>query len=109
MKRLILFLVLAGALAAQYVTSVPQTIADITGTGATVQLLAASTNAQWVQFGALPTNTANVRWGDSNTAISRGMFIAPGGGQFLSKTNTDLSQVYVFIGSGDKVSVTWGK
>ena len=90
---------------------------DITGTGATVQLTASSITVRWVQLVTPTGNAAVVRWGDSNVSVSRGAIIAPGGGQFVppippnqnapSQNTVNLSTLYLYIASGDKVSVTY--
>lgn len=113
-KALISLILLAAAALGQGLTVITQT--DITGTGATVKLLPnTASSAQWVQFGAVRTNSSDVRWGDSNTAIARGMFMAPGGGQSIARNATypafsaDPTTIYIYIANGDKVSVTWAQ
>ena len=94
------------------------TVADITGSGAAVQI-ATSGAAQWVQITAPSGNGAVVRFGDSNVSISRGAIVAAGGGQFLPPIPVgpsagaatglyQLSTIYCYIANGDKVTVTWG-
>lgn len=86
------------------------TIADITGTGAAVAV-AGSGSARWCQLQAPSTNTADVRWGDSNVSSSRGAGIAAGGGQMTPYQAQlyNLSSLYVFVASGDKVRITCGQ
>jgi hypothetical protein len=86
------------------------TIADITGTGATVQACASCNNARWIQISTPGANTAVVRWGDANTSVSRGSLIAPGGGQYLHPDGGPyfLPRLYLYVASGDKVSITYG-
>lgn len=85
------------------------TIADITGTGAAVQV-AASGTARWIQFIAPPTNAASVRCGDVNVSTTRGLPLAAGAGQFFpfQAQLYSLSSLYCYIGSGDKLSIAWG-
>lgn len=94
------------------------TLPDITGTGATVAL-ATSGTARWVQLTAASTNAALVRWGGPSTSATQGSFIAAGGGQFVPPLPMNqnapvqnfyaLSNIYVYIASGDKVNVTYGQ
>ena len=86
------------------------TLADITGTGAAVQISASGT-ARWVQFIAPTTNTAVVRCGDSNVSTSRGLPIAAGAGQFFpfQAQVYNLSSIYCYIANGDKISIALGQ
>lgn len=96
------------------------TIPDITGTGALVAITPGTpTYARGIQITCPSTNSANVYWGDTNTSATRGSMIAPGGGQYIPSPTPrssqpspngavfDLSTVYLFIGSGDKVKITY--
>lgn len=97
--------------AANTLTSVT-TLADITGTGATVAICATCTNTvRWVQITTPSTNAQLVRWGDSSTAVGQGSLIAPGGGQKLPIAEGPyvLSQLYVYVANNDKVTITYGK
>lgn len=86
------------------------TIADITGSGVAVALTpGVHVYAHWIQIVCPSGNSAVVRWGDSNVSSTRGAQCAAGGGQFLPASGPvyDLSAIYVYIGSGDKVSVSY--
>ena len=94
------------------------TIADISGSGSAVKL-ATSGSAHWIQFTAPTGNASAVRYGDSNVSSSRGAIIAAGGGDLLpvlhvpgggqaSDSLYQFSTIYVYIASGDSLSVTWG-
>jgi len=104
------FAVLALALTCMAQTgSTYATIADITGTAATVPLSGTHVFCTMVQITALRTNTADVRYGGPLTAIARGSMIAPGGGQtevWDQPRPLDLNTMFVYIASGDKVAVT---
>lgn len=109
MKRLALAILIL--LASAFAGTSTQTLADITGTGATVAICATCGVAKWVQLTTPSTNAAVVRWGDSNTSSTRGSLIAPGGGQGLRpqiECPCDLSATYVYVANSDKVSVTYG-
>jgi hypothetical protein len=82
---------------------------EITGTAAAVQI-ASSGVARWVQFVADPGNAAAVRVGDSTVTSTSGARVAAGGGLLLpyQGANYTLASIYVYIASGDKVSVLWG-
>lgn len=87
--------------------------ADITGTGAAVALQASSTRARWVQIVCLTGNSAVVRVGDSSVTASRGIAVAAGSGFMFpiqQSTNQyyDVSTLYAYIGSNDKVTIIWG-
>jgi|SRR5579871_3310856 len=94
---------------AQAGTGTVTTIADITGTGAAVQV-AASGNARWIQFIAPSTNAAAVRCGDVNVSTTRGLPLAAGAGQFLpfQAQLYNLPTLYCYIANGDKLSIAWG-
>lgn len=76
--------------------------------------LGTATNALWVQLVAPSGNSAVVRWGDSNTSTSRGAIIAPGGGQMLPVVPGriqayDLTKIYQFCTTGDKLELVYAK
>ena len=85
------------------------TIPDITGTGAAVPLTASHVYASSIEITCASTNSAVVRFGDSNVSTSRGVRCAAGGTQMLSTQGPyfDLSTVYLYIASNDVVSVTY--
>ena len=112
--------VLANALVA------PVSSTDKTG-NSTTQQLAASGYARWVAFVTCASgttgctgNVAVVRVGGSNTNATTGIPITPGGGLFFPPipvdyqqpvvTNNyyDLTAIYWYAQTGDKVSITWG-
>lgn len=97
-------------------------IADVTGTGAAVQVFGASAGyARAYTIKALAANSADVRCGGSTVTASRGADLAAGQSIMwgpLSPDPTspagsmviyDLSTVYCFIGSGDKVSLAFAQ
>jgi hypothetical protein len=94
------------------------TAADISGSSATVQV-ATSGSARWVQFIAPAANMNAVRYGDSMTSATRGGLIAAGGGQMLpplpqnrsgdAASLYNLATIYVYVVTGDKVTVVWGQ
>ena len=95
----------------------PSSIADITGTGATVQLYSTGGPARDVLIFALAANTGTARCGDSNAGTSRGVPLAAGASRFyppqtqisgdLKQPLYNLASFYCYIANGDKVSVTW--
>lgn len=87
-------------------------LADITGTGVTVQI-STNTSARpaWVQLIAPSGNAAVVRFGDSTTSATVGLPIAAGGGYntpVCSTCSYTLAGMYVYVANGDKVSIAWG-
>lgn len=92
----------------------PVASADITGTGAAVQVFPAGGLARWVQIIAPGGNAATVRLGDPSTSATIGLPIAPGGGFLFPPLPADsarggasaynLSNIWVYVASGDKVS-----
>ncbi len=77
-----------------------------------------TTRVSWIAFTVpsnagtgVGSNSAAVRVGDSAVSATRGaqvpiqglIFPSMAGGQYL-----DLTQVYAFIGNGDKLQVTYG-
>ena len=88
------------------------TLPDITGAGTTTALSVTGQSARMCQLVALSTNSAVARWGDASTAVARGATIAPGGGQFIPPGGTssayaiDLTTTYVYVATGDKLTVT---
>jgi hypothetical protein len=83
---------------------------EITGANAAVQVASAGI-ARWVQFVADPANTSAVRLGDASVTATTGVRIAPGAGQMLPPQEPGtyrLSDLYVYVATGDKVSVLWG-
>ncbi len=88
------------------------TIATITGAGATVQISTdIQTRAKWVQVIADSTNGAKIYFGDSTVTATRGLPIAAGGGYNTPTCDTciyTLSTLYAYIGSGDKLYVSFG-
>jgi hypothetical protein len=111
LKRIAVILCAALALAAQTQNSITwTTLPDISGSSSTVQV-ATSGAAQAVQFIAPSTNTGTARWGDSGTSATRGGILPPGSGQYIgpSNTTTSLALLYVYVASGDKLTVIYGR
>ena len=92
--------------------------AQVTGTGAAVQL-ASSGTARWIQVLAPTTNSATVNCGDSSVSTTRGILIAAGGGfmfpqiapderQAVNQRYYSLSTTYCYVANGDKMNVIWG-
>jgi len=88
------------------------TLPDITGASTTTALSATGQTARTCQLVALSTNSVVIRWGDASTTVARGAAIAAGGGQFLppggvgSPYAIDLTTTYVYVATGDKLTVT---
>ncbi len=86
--------------------------AEITGDSA-AHALGTSGVARWIQIIAPSGNSAVIRIGDSNTSASRGLPIAPGGGIMLPPTSQapgyDLTRVFYYATTGDKVNIAWAK
>jgi hypothetical protein len=104
LSLLLLFLSAASALQAVCPS------ADITGTGATIQL-AVSGSARWVQIIADSSNTAAVRTDQSSTVSATIGAKVPAGAGFMypfQGQNYSLANIYVYIASGDKISVICG-
>lgn len=107
--------VLLFLLASLQVEANVNTLKDIVGTGATVQISNnASARPMWVQLvtkSGVGGNTADVRFGDSTTSATVGLPIPPGGGYntpVCSACSYTLSGMYVYVAVGDKVSIAWG-
>jgi len=81
------------------------TLPDLTGNSAAQQLIVASTQCLGVVVRALVGNTGNVRVGDSSVSASRGAELAPG--DSIPIDIDDVSKVYFYGVSPDKVSVTY--
>lgn len=110
MRRILSILALAVALCAQ--TQIV-TVTDIAGDSATHQV-SASGVVRWVQFVAPSTNSGTVRVGDSNVTSTRGTPLAAGGGMMYpvlpsQQPGYALSQIYYFVATGDKLSISWAK
>lgn len=92
--------------------------ADITGTGAAVQVSATGT-ARWVQIIAPAANGAVIRCGGSTASATVGAPVAAGGGLFYPVMAVDsrqavnqhyynLAGLYCYVANGDKVNFSWG-
>jgi hypothetical protein len=114
-KQFLLILVVA-LLACAQATLKPVT--DLTGDSSRHQLQTSGT-AKWVLFIATSTNAAVVRIGDVNTSATRGATVAAGGGLMLppippsttlaaKDQQYDLTAIYYYATTGDKISVVWG-
>jgi hypothetical protein len=91
--------------------------AQVTGSGAAVQV-AASGTARWIQITALAGNSATVQVGGANVSTTIGVPVAAGGGMFFpplpfdsrlstSQSYYPLSGIWVYVANGDKVNFTW--
>jgi hypothetical protein len=117
MRRLLILAMLALALGAQ--TRV-NTVAEITGSNAAVQINTTG-SAVWVTIMANATNattncstssmSACPRVGDSSVSATRGIPLLPGTSGFypvpLPNSGYSLAQLYVYIPNGDKINVLW--
>ena len=112
------FLLTAASLIAWGQAAYVQTLPDITGTGATVQL-ASSGSGKWVQVQAASANSGTARCGDSSATSSRGIRVPAGGGMFyppLPINDQDstqsrlynLSALYCYVANGDVITVAVG-
>lgn len=92
--------------------------ADITGDAAAHAV--GTGLARWVQVDAVTGNSADVRVGGSNTSSTIGKRIAAGGSQFFppiapngyestSDNSYDLSSMFYYAATNDKVTITWAK
>lgn len=94
-----------------------ETLPDVTGTGAVVQLSASGT-AISVQIQAASGNSGLARCGDINTSSSRGERLPAGAGIYWVKNQTPgsntsaqlftLSKLYCYIANADVITVTLG-
>lgn len=109
----ILALIAAALLSAQSGPVRMHSLADITGSSTTVAISVSGTGAQWIQFVAPTTNTSVARWGGPETTSAIGSIIAPGAGQFTPPcppgSYYPLNTVYVYVATGDKLSITYGQ
>jgi hypothetical protein len=118
LRAFIIGMLLAGGLWAQGAAGglAPHNVANITGTGAQVQVYAAGGLARYIQFIAPAGNAATVEIGDSTTTSTTGNPVAAGGGYatvpiacapnaLLSTCTYQLSGFYAYIANGDKLSV----
>ena len=97
-----------------------QSVSDIAGDGAAHALRPAGTLARWVLIVADPANASAVRIGGSAVSATNGTRMAAGAGLFMppiapdarqavdSNTLYDMSTMYYFVASGDKISLIWG-
>jgi hypothetical protein len=62
-----------------------------------------------VQVVADPGNSNPVRLGDSTVSPTVGLRLAPGAGQMLPYKGDQysLAQIYIYVVTGDKVSIVW--
>ncbi len=111
-KRILVFLL--ATLAFSQGTGTIHTPADITGDASAHQMFTSATSALWVSFIAPSGNGAVVRIGDSTTSATVGQPIAAGGSFFMPVRHApgreglyDLTSLYYYAGSGDKISVAW--
>ena len=113
MKTAILSLVGAALMFAQSSAIRMHSLADIAGTSATVAISTFSTGAHWIQLVAPTGNASVVRWGGPETSATTGSIIVPGGGQCTPPCPPGsyylLNTVYVYVATGDKISITYGQ
>lgn len=111
MRLVVVFLAAACLMLAQ--TAKPTSYAEATGDGAAHQL-ASSGSCRTVQIITPTANGTVVRIGDSTIGSTKGLPITPGSGLFLPPLTSgsrlgpdqiyyDLSALYYFAASGDKV------
>jgi len=108
--RLFAPLLLAFLLSAQTLIVVP---AEITCDSA-AHAVSTSGLALWVQLIAPSTNSAVVRFGDSSVSATRGFPIAAGGGYNTPVVSQgspryDLTKLFYYCTTGDKVDIGWAK
>lgn len=88
------------------------TLPDLVGNGSAQPLIASlsRTPVNWIQFTVPTANTAAVRVGDQNVSANRGASVPANGLQFsaVACPGLDLSQMYFFAASNDKLQVTYG-
>ena len=95
------------------------TLPDFTGNGTTQPLAVTRMMANWIQFtvplapnGSTTTNSAAVRVGDQFVSPTRGTQVTIFGMLFPATSDSaslDLSQIYFYAATGDKLQVTYGK
>ena len=115
LKNLLLIALAASLMLAQVggpVQWIP--LADITGAGSTTQACpTACTGASAVQFVVPAANTGTARWGwSASVSNTFGGILPPGSGQFLPPQTPNyyqLSQLYVYVASGDKLTIVYAK
>ena len=109
----ILALIAAALLSAQSGPVRLHSLADITGTSTTVAISTSGAGAQWIQFVAPTGNASIARWGGPETTSSIGSIIAAGAGQMTPPVPPGsyyvLNTVYVYVATGDKLSITYGQ
>jgi hypothetical protein len=119
LRRFTLLLVCAVACLAQSGTVTVTPLPDVVGASTTTQL-ASSGSCKFVIIIAWPTNTGTVRVGDSTTTSSKGATLPPGSGlmlpalpSFLGQVSSgqqsyDMTKIYFWIATSDKISVLYG-
>lgn len=113
-----ILLVVAAALFAADITTFP----DISGASTTVQVSAAVSytgSCIWIQLQTPSTNASTVRVGDSATTSTRGLILPAGSGMYVPTRPINdqltvqnqlhyLTNFYVWVATGDKLTVTCG-
>ena len=82
----------------------------IAGSSAVVRVTTSSTSVNWVQLVAPTGNASTAYWGIGTTSTANGGILPAGSGQFIppkARGNYDLSNVYVYVASGDTLRVAW--
>ena len=110
MRQLGFAVLIAVSLCAQTLIVTP---AEVTCDSA-AHAVGTSGSAVWVQLIAPTTNSAVVRFGDANVSATRGLPIAAGGGYntpVLGQGNPryDISKLFYYCTTGDKVDIGWAK
>jgi hypothetical protein len=93
----------------------PTSLPDITGASAAAQFSTVPLRASWVQVVCPSGNAANVRIGGPEVSATRGLPLPPGwSGQLMPVqgadkfNNYDLSTIYYYATTGDKLYVLYG-
>jgi hypothetical protein len=90
-----------------------QSLNDITGTGATVQLSSVNITARWVQI--VVSGAGTVKYGGPSAGPTNGIPVPTGAGMFLPVLTADglstspygLAGIYAYIPVGATVSVAY--
>jgi hypothetical protein len=114
LKTALLIAILAGLALAQVGGPTNWTVLpDISGTGSAVQVASTVGGAAAIQFVAPSTNASTARWAfSSSVSATFGGILPPGAGQFLpvvTPNSYPLSKLYVYVASGDKLTITYAQ
>lgn len=88
--------------------AVVTSLADLAGNNAAQQIATVGVG-YWVQITAPSTNLSVARCGDVNVSATRGNYIAAGAGQMYPPVGYayNLSSIYCYVATGDKVTLTY--